>query len=618
MKDLILNTLMWPVEIPVAAGLIVLALPRRAGAWLAALAGLGTLLAAGFLWTQGPLDFSYGSWLNLRLDNLSRMVVVAIALFGFLIALYSLEFMKGKAREKEYYCYLLLTLCISIGAVLASDLILMLVLWGLLGVTLYLMVGLSGPGASAAAKKSFIIVGGSDSLLVLGIIIIWFLTKSTHMGGQLIYFDRTLSYVAFLGMLVAALAKAGAMPFHSWIPDVGEKALIPVSAFLPASLDKLLGIYLLSRLVTSIFVLNLATSTVIMLIGAVTVVCAVMMALVQHDLKRLLSYHAVSQVGYMVLGIGTGLPVGIAGGLFHMLNHAMYKSTLFLGAGAVEQKAGTTDLDKLGGLAKAMPVTFIATLLASLAISGIPPMNGFASKWMIYQGIIETGENGGFLWVIWLVSAMLGSALTLASFAKVLHAVFLRKQSPALAARNPKEVGICMWLPMIVLAGFCLVFGVAANALPLPYLIFPAVPGAEITTGTWWSGPATLLLAVAFLAGGLLYWITTVRKARVCPTYIGGETMDKAYISGQPQGVDRDLEVTGADFYLTIENLKLVQPWYRWAQKKIFDIYDLGTAVTFYMVNLLRRAHSGVLPSYLTWVLAGLLAVLAFFLFQLR
>ena len=175
--------------------------------------------------------------------------------------------------------------------------------------------------------------------------------------------------------------------------------------------------------------MSAAMNTFLMAIGSLTIVCAVMMALVQHDLKRLLGYHAVSQVGYMVLGIGTGNPIGIAGGIFHMLNHAIYKSCLFLSAGAVEKKTGTTDLDKLGGLSKTMPVVYVAFLIASLAISGVPPLNGFASKWMIYQGIIETGRQGSHLWILWLMAAMFGSALTLASFMKLVHAVFLGQPS---------------------------------------------------------------------------------------------------------------------------------------------------------------------------------------------
>ena len=172
-------------------------------------------------------------------------------------------------------------------------------------------------------------------------------------------------------------------------------------------------------------------NTVLMFFGAITVVGAVIMALVQHNLKRLMSFHAVSQVGYMVMGIASGTLVGLAGGLFHMLNHAIYKSCLFLVAGVVEKEAGSVDLDRLGGLAKRLPLTFIACLIASLSISGIPPFNGFASKWMIYQGLIESGANSSNMtWVLWLAAAMLGSVLTLASFVKVLHAVFLCKPSP--------------------------------------------------------------------------------------------------------------------------------------------------------------------------------------------
>jgi formate hydrogenlyase subunit 3/multisubunit Na+/H+ antiporter MnhD subunit len=206
--------------------------------------------------------------------------------------------------------------------------------------------------------------------------------------------------VAFLALVTAAFAKAGAMPFHSWVPDSGEKAPAPVAAFLPAALDKLLGIYLLARIVLSVFQLNAEMRTLLMVIGAGSILAAVMMALVQHDMKRLLSYHAVSQVGYMVLGIASGVPVAIAGGLFHMLNNVLYKSCLFLCAGAVEKQAGTTDLDRLGGLAKAMPITFISCLIAATAISGIPPMNGFTSKWMIYQGLVDSGKTGGWVWAL--------------------------------------------------------------------------------------------------------------------------------------------------------------------------------------------------------------------------
>ncbi len=176
--------------------------------------------------------------------------------------------------------------------------------------------------------------------------------QTMQMDSIRLELNNGLLGVAYVCIAIAAFAKAGAMPFHSWIPDCAKSAPIVVTAYLPASLDKLLGIYLLTRLSIDLFIMSPWVNIFLMSIGAFTIIAAVMMALVQHNLKRLLGYHAVSQVGYMVLGIGTGNPLCIAGGLFHMLNHAVYKSCLFFSAGNVESQAKTTQLDELGGLAR--------------------------------------------------------------------------------------------------------------------------------------------------------------------------------------------------------------------------------------------------------------------------
>jgi NADH:ubiquinone oxidoreductase subunit 5 (subunit L)/multisubunit Na+/H+ antiporter MnhA subunit len=336
------------------------------------------------------------------------------------------------------------------------------------------------------------------------------------------------------------------------------------------------------------------------------------MALVQHDLKRLLSYHAVSQVGYMVLGIGTGTAIGLAGGLFHMLNNAIYKSALFLCAGVVEKEVGTTDLDKLGGLARLMPVTFIACTVAALSISGIPPLNGFASKWMIYQGVIASGSEGGASWIIWLAVAMLGSALTLASFVKVLHATFLCKPSPEVSRKQVRDGTPSMRLPLLVLAAMCVGFGIFAYPLPLYQLILPAVPGGDVLVadGVWWSGLATLLILGSILVGLLVYWLTMRSgKLRRVSTYIGGEQMSDVYVSGEAAGPGRHVEVTGVDFYDTIESLPALRRFYRLTRAKVFDIYHLLQKGVMYLVQPLRSAHTGVLPAYMRWFVAGLLVV---------
>ena len=601
--DLICHPMVMPISVPVLAGLVCLLLPRtweRLHGVLAVAGSAVTLLLVWPLFTAGAGVLGDGRWLTL--DYMSAFVLLGVAVFGFLIALYSLPYMAGKSRLRAYYASLLVTIGISCGVVLANDLLLLLIFWGMLGVTLYVMVGIAGPDASSAAKKSFIVIGGSDCLMMLGTVIVWVLTGTTRIDQVSLGFTSELRYVAFFCFTIAAFAKAGAMPVHSWVPDCGEKAPLSVTAFLPASVDKLLGIYLLVRVVTGMFVMNNAMNGLLMLAGAATIICAVMMALVQHDLKRLLSYHAVSQVGYMVLGIGTGTVIGIAGGLFHMLNHAIYKSCLFLSAGAVEKRTGTTDLDKLGGLATAMPLTFGSCLVASLAISGIPPLNGFFSKWMVYQGLVEKGRGGGSLWVICLVAAMLGSALTLASFVKVLHATFLRKPAPELAERKTREVSAAMWAPMASLAVLCVLFGVLAVRIPLKGMIFPAIGQAVAFTGDWWAGRATVLLVVGYAVGLAICYLSTGRRARECETYIGGEIMSESERA--------DVELSGVDFYRTMEEMPPFRGLFSMARRKLFDIYDVGTKMVFYCVEALRAAHTGILPMYLTWFLAGLLAIL--------
>ncbi|MDJ0911421.1 MAG: proton-conducting transporter membrane subunit, partial [Woeseiaceae bacterium] len=463
MNEIITHSMMLPIIVPLLAGVICLFIPTAANSLRSLVAVLATVATGVVTWPllgQSGVVFEPTPWFSLRIDELSALVLLAVVVFGFLIAIYSPAYMKGRARHREYFTYLLWTLSISCAVVLANDLLLLLVCWGLLGLLLYLMCGISGPGAAEAARKSLMIIGASDAVLLFGIVIYWQLAGSTQFGGDAMALDSPAAYIAFAAFVAAAFAKAGAVPLHSWVPDFGGSTDAPVSAYLPASLDKLLGIYLLARCVMELFVLTAAMYWILMLLGAITLLTGVMMALVQHELKRLLSFHAISQVGYMVLGIGSGTALGLAGGLFHMLNNAIYKSALFLCAGVVEKEAGSTDLDRLGGLARLLPVTFIVCTVSALAIAGVPPLNGFASKWMIYQGIIDSGSDGGISWAIWLSVALLGSALTLASFVKVLHATFLCKPSPDVQARDIRERSPSMLVPLVVLAALCVVFGV--------------------------------------------------------------------------------------------------------------------------------------------------------------
>ncbi len=550
-----------------------------------------------------------------RFDSLSGFVGLFAAFFFVLIGIYSLDHLRKRSGRAGFWAGMILTLAMAEVSIFADNLLVFLVAWGILGLLLYLLVSLGGgERAALTAKKAFVVVGASDVLMLLGFGLLWRLTGGSPVTElafsnlRIGLADDWSAVIAFLGLLSGALAKAGAFPFHSWVPDTAEDAEVPVTAYLPASLDKLLGIYLLARLVTEVFVLTPLLHTLLMGLGAFTILAAVMMALIQHDLKRLLGYHAVSQVGYMVLGLGTGHPVGIAGGLFHMLNHAIYKSGLFLCAGNAERSSGTGDLSRLGGLAARLPWTFASFLVASLAISGIPPLNGFASKWLVYQGIIQRGDR---LWFLWLAAAMFGTALTLASFAKLLHAVFLT--SPVLQpsadgeAPTPESVagdrsgpGFLSELPPVVLAACCVVFGILAVPVPLGLWILPAVgTGVEIP-GLWDAPAATLLLTLA-LAVGIVPALWSWRgKIRTVEPFIGGEKLE----------LYPAMRVSGVHFYQTVERMPILRWIYPPARARRLDPYEAGKTAVLWLSGQLGGAHNGLLPRYVTWCLAGLLLLI--------
>ena len=535
-----------------------------------------------------------------KLSYFSLFIGTFIVFFSLLILFYSLGSMRGQKGLVRYYIYLLLTALTALGVVFANHLIVFLIFWGFMGLLLYLLIGFGQKERTPqTAKKAFIILVGTDALMILGLAIIWKLTGSWSMDKIHIALTSSLAVVAYLCLVAAAFAKAGALPFHTWIPDTAQDAPASVVAFFLAALDKFLGIYFLVRVSLDLFQMNAVMGTFLMAMGSLTIVCAVMMALVQHDLKRLLGYHAVSQVGYTVLGIGTGNPIGIAGGLFHMLNNAVFKSCLFLSAGAVEKKAGTTDLDKLGGLSKTMPVIYMAFLIASLAISGVPPLNGFFSKWMIYQGVIETGKQGNQLWILWLMAAMFGSALTLASFMKLVHAVFLGQSSAERTSLTleKNKTPLTMWFPIVLLASLCVLFGVWARQIPLGVFIYPSLKQHVLFSGTWSAGVATILIFLGIFIGFVIYLLSKAGKSRTTAAFIGGESLKD----------NPEMRMSGTDFYRTVQDMRGLKTIYELAQRKVFDIYELGVKGAQRLYSVLRYFHNGVLPTYLAWCLLGML-----------
>jgi len=615
-----MNEIVSIILLPIAAGLLLLLVPEKLRTFQGIVALLVSIVT-GYLsilifsqdYQPGSLDeLISGSGISIfgidvlkdagryaifNDDNLARLIALFISLFSFLILLYSLVYIK-KERARNYYPYFLITIGCSYGAVLSDNLLLFITFWGILGITLYKLIPGNNEESSATAKKTLILIGASDSIMLIGIALIWRLTGSLDISNTSLPTDNVLTVTAFLALLVGSFTKAGAFPFHTWVPDYAQDAPASSSALLPASLDKLLGIYFLARLTTGMFILNKWLTFVLLSIGVITIISAVMMALIQHNYKRLLGFHAVSQVGYMILGLGLGSPIGIAAGLFHMVNNALYKSGLLLSAGCIEYRTGEENLDELGGLSKAMPITFFSSLIFAMAISGVPPLNGFASKWMIYQGIIDFGVGSDFpnkLWILWLAFAVLGSALTLASFIKLIGGIFLSRVKEEF--HNIKEVPVLMWIPLVILSLFCIVFGVFATNVIVPKLFMP-VTGEFQFTGFWNSSLVSFLVLISIILGIIVYLATNLKKFRTEDSFIGGEKIQDE--TGYPT----------PEFYKTISEIGFFSWMYKKAEKKWFDIYDLSKQFVLWLSHKLSEAHSGVLPGYIIWVCAGLIIML--------
>jgi NADH-quinone oxidoreductase subunit L len=601
------SLLLLPIIIPVCLGLVCFLIPDRlryGKEAITLLAAAANLVLAIFFYDKNvnlsyPWAPAWGIDFSFRLYHFSGFILLAAAGFGLLITLYSFSFMKGKKRRNQYYAYLLITLAQVNGAVLADNLAVMLIFWESLLLTLFGFIAIGRDGSIKTAIKAFVIAGVTDLCMMLGIVILWSMTKSLSMSTMHVEAGG-IGSLAFVLLVIGAVSKAGSMPFHSWIPDAALDAPLPFMAYVPAALEKLLGIYFLSRIVLDFFALNPGSwlSIMLMVLGAATIILAVMMALIQKDYKKLLSYHAISQVGYMILGIGTAVPAGMIGGIFHMINHAMYKSGLFLTGGAVERQTGTTDLAKLGGLAKRMPITFACFLVTAASISGVPPFNGFFSKELVYDGALERG------WIFYAIAA-LGSLLTAASFLKLGHAAYFGKASDE--SLKAKEAPWTMLVPMLAIAGFCVFFGVF-NPVPIDKLIAPIVGSDFVGVYSGW--PRSIFLVLMTLA------------------ILGLAIANHAY------GVKRSGKGIGAADH--IHYAPILHPIYNAAEKGYLDPYNIGLILTgwfsilcgwidrgidwFYeklVVGLtravsagIRKAHSGNYSRYIVWSLAGIVVLL--------
>jgi len=601
------NILLYPIAVPLLVGLICLLTPRRFKGPREALAILTTIASVAvsvFIFTRPTLAIhipwlTLGPNLALAFDFQSaayaRLTLPVISIFGFLAALYSIPFMSKHPRHSEYYAYFLMALGVTSGAVLSENLLLLLFFWELHGFLLFMMAGLNGESAVPASARTLIIAGLGDLTLLLGLGLLWTQTGSLSIGmisAQAVSTGSALFGAAFVMMTAGAFAKGGVMPLHSWITAITTETPMTVMSYF-TSLDKMLGFYLLTTISLSVFDLTAWARWFLLVMGTITLLGGVLMAMVQSDYRKMLAFHSVSQVGYMVLGIGTGTAIGVVGGLFHLINMVIVKGSLYLCGGSVEYATGKTKFSEMGGLAKAMPWTFVSTLVASLAIAGVPPFNAFVSKWLVYQGIIE---HGGVGYPVILLIAMFGSALTLASFMKLLYSMFWGDRPKGLV--EVKESPWTMLAPIVILAVIATVFGIF-YAWPVNALLAPIVGSAVQPIGLWQSGLAVILMVVSLFAGLVIYWAGRPRQQVQGEVFLGGEAIDT-----------ETYRVPGTHFYGPVKAMNGLKQTYALADRGALDIYLIGCRATKrashwvyqYIDQALAEFYQEVIPALFTLI----------------
>lgn len=462
------NVLPFFIALPLgSAFLICLVKKKRFADFLANLCTFSLFILSIYtiqlLRTQGVIVYKMGNWIppigiSLVLDGLTVLLLVTVNLISFVSCYYSLAYMEKYTEKAKFYALFLLMLTGMNGVILTGDMFNMFVFLELAGVASYALVAFGTEAEELEASFKYMILSSlSAAFVLLGVGMLYSYTSSLNMADISQVIRENYGGPTFTTLFIGALflmgfgLKAAIVPFHAWLPDAHPSAPAPISAMLSGVLIKALGIYAILRIFFCVFGVDPMFLEILRTLGILSMMVGVILAIGQWDVKRLLAYHSISQIGYVILGIGIGTPLGILGGLFHLFNHSMFKSLLFLNSGGLDYATGTRNLKEMGGLKENMPVTEKTCMAASMAISGIPPFNGFWSKLLIILACIQSGHPGFALW------AVLGSILTLSSFMKVQRYAFYG--SPRKILEKVKEVPAAMRTAMIILAFICLLGG---------------------------------------------------------------------------------------------------------------------------------------------------------------
>ncbi len=468
-------------------------------------------------WFQaGPLELALG----VRIDGLTAVMLVVVSSVSLLVQVYSQGYMEGDPGYGRYYAYMSLFITAMLGLVLADNLFMLFVFWELVGLSSYLLIGFwfHKPSAAAAAKKAFIVTRIGDLGLLAAILLIWTRHGTLDIGeihtlavtGALAGTTVTLFG---LGLFAGAVGKSAQFPLHVWLPDAMEGPT-PVSALIHAATMVAAGVYLMARFFP---VLDAAPDAreVVGWIGAATVAVGASLALVQTDLKRVLAYSTISQLGYMMLALGV---FGYAVAVFHLFTHAFFKALLFLGSGSVNHATNTFDMRRMGGLRTMMPITFWTFLIGTLSLSGVFPLAGFWSKDEI---LLEAWVNNRALYTV----AAIASFVTALYMFRAVFLTFFGEYKggepvdhededshfhgdPA----HPHESGWVMTVPLLILTAGAIAAGWWAWGKEFHHFVEAAVPAAALHKAPDFSYGIAITSSIIAVAGIATAWAIYHRR----------------------------------------------------------------------------------------------------------
>lgn len=499
-------------------------LSRQASAWTAGTVTVAALLAllpaAGAPFGGETLVQSWnwipavGLSLAFRLDGLTLLFALLILGIGLLIVIYARYYLSARDSMGRFFAYMLLFMGSMLGVVLSENLIQMVVFWELTSLSSFLLISYwqHRKDAREGARMALAVTGGGGLALLAGVLMLGHVVGSYNLSEVLAAGDVIRAHPLYLPILVLVLlgvfTKSAQFPFHFWLPHA-MAAPTPVSAYLHSATMVKAGVFLLARLFPALSG-TLEWNLIVGGAGLATLLLGAYTALFKHDLKGLLAYSTISHLGLITLLFGFGTPLAAVAGVFHIINHATFKASLFMVAGIIDHETGTRDMRRLNGLLRYMPHTAVLAMIAAAAMAGVPLLNGFLSKEMFFAEAVEVGSH---LPLAWLIPALvtLGGMLSVAYSLRFIHDVFFNGE-PVDLPKTPHEPPRFMKVPVDILVVLCLAVGILPGLTVAP-LLAVAVDGTlqgnvpEYSLAIWHGFNQPLMMSLAALALGVLVYV---------------------------------------------------------------------------------------------------------------